>query len=236
MTAIPEQLAKPLYTLTEAARLVDLPVATLRSWARGRDFPTTSGEMHHSDALVTDAGAGRAGFATMPFVGLAEAAFLAAVKKTGVPMQRIRPALEKLRDEMGIEHALASQMLYTDGAELLRSVGAAAGASDRELELVVVRTDQGVFTPVVRNFLSHVRFGASGYAESIRLPKYGEAEVIVDPRFGFGQPVLESNGVRIDAVLDRFHAGESMDVIADDFNTPRKTVEQLIRASLQVAA
>ncbi len=236
MTAIPEQLAKPLYTLTEAARLVDLPVATLRSWARGRDFPTASGEIRRSDALVTDAGAGRAGFATMPFVGLAEAAFLAAVKKTGVPMQRIRPALERLRDEMGIEHALASQMLYTDGAELLRSVGAAAGATDRELELVVVRTDQGVFTPVVRNFLSHVRFGASGYAESIRLPKYGEADVIVDPRFGFGQPVLESNGVRIEAVLDRFHAGESMDVIADDFNIPRKTVEQLIRASLQVAA
>ena len=236
MIAIPEQLSTPLYTLTEAARLVGIPPATLRSWARGRDFPTASGEIRHSDALVTDAGAGQAGFATMPFVGLAEAAFLAAVKSTGVPMQRIRPALEKLRDEMGVEHALASQMLYTDGAELLRSVGPASGATDRELELVVVRTDQGVFTPVVRNFLSHVRFGPSGYAESIRLPKYGEAEVIVDPRFGFGQPVLERNGVRVEDVLDRFHAGESMDVIADDFNVPQRTVEQLIRASLPSAA
>lgn len=236
MTAVPEQLATPLYTLTEAARLVNLPVATLRSWARGRDFPTASGETHHSKALVTDAGAGRPGFATMPFLGLAEAAFLAAVKETGVPMQRIRPALEKLRDEMGIEHALASQMLYTDGAELLRSIGAAAGTTDRDMELVVVRTNQGVFTPVVRDFLSHVRFGASGYAESIRLPKFGDADVIVDPRFGFGQPVLESNGVRVEAVLDRFHAGESVDVIAEDFNTSRKIVEQLIRASLPIAA
>ena len=34
-------------------------------------------------------------------------------------MQRIRPALRQLQSDIGVEHALASQKLYTDGAELL---------------------------------------------------------------------------------------------------------------------
>ena len=236
MTMIPEQISTPLYSLIEAARIVDIPTATLRSWARGRDFPITAGDTGHSDPLVTDDGQGRRGFPTMPFVGLAEAAFLAAVRSTGVPMQRIRPALERLRDEIGLEHALASKRLFTDGAELLYRVGSDAGATEREMELVVVRTNQGVFTPVVRNFLLHVRFGASGYAEAIRLPKYGEAEVIVDPRFGFGQPVLERNGVRVETILERFAAGESIHDLSDDFSIPPEIIEQLLRASRPIAA
>jgi nucleotide-binding universal stress UspA family protein len=36
-----------------------------------------------------------------------------------VPLQRIRPAVEVLEKEIGVEHALASKRLYTDGAEVL---------------------------------------------------------------------------------------------------------------------
>jgi hypothetical protein len=34
-------------------------------------------------------------------------------------MQRIRPAIDVLSQEVGLEHALASRRLYTDGAEVL---------------------------------------------------------------------------------------------------------------------
>ncbi|MDE0116455.1 MAG: hypothetical protein OXT07_07535 [bacterium] len=40
-------------------------------------------------------------------------------ERSGVPMQRVRPMLDGLQRQMGIDHALASQRLYTDGAELL---------------------------------------------------------------------------------------------------------------------
>jgi hypothetical protein len=48
---------------------------------------------------------------TIPFVGLAEGMVLAAFRETGLPLQRIRPALERLEPEMGLEHALASEHL-----------------------------------------------------------------------------------------------------------------------------
>lgn len=55
----------------------------------------------------------------MPFVGLAEGVVLAAIRRQGVLLRRIRPSIDALRAELGIEHALASRKLYTDGAELL---------------------------------------------------------------------------------------------------------------------
>lgn len=34
-------------------------------------------------------------------------------------MQRVRPAVDALARELGLEHALAGRRLYTDGAEVL---------------------------------------------------------------------------------------------------------------------
>ena len=53
--------------------------------------------------------------ATVPFVGFTEAFVLGALRGAGVPMQRIRPAVAKLSAEIGLDHALASQRVYTDG-------------------------------------------------------------------------------------------------------------------------
>jgi hypothetical protein len=55
----------------------------------------------------------------IPFVGLAEGLVLTAMRRAGVPLQRIRPALARLDEELGLQHALASSRLYTDGAEVV---------------------------------------------------------------------------------------------------------------------
>ncbi len=55
----------------------------------------------------------------MPFIGFAEAYVLSVFRRAGVPMQRIRPAVEVLSSGIGVDHALASRRLYTDGAEVL---------------------------------------------------------------------------------------------------------------------
>lgn len=64
----------------------------------------------------------RPGAPVIPFVGLAESLVLAAIRRSGVPMQRVRPALEALSEGLGLDHALASKKLYSDGAELLPTV------------------------------------------------------------------------------------------------------------------
>ena len=112
-----ERFTVPLYSVTEAALHLDVPVSTFRAWTHGYARRSSGRRTATGEPIVTtvprDAGV------SVPFVGLAEAHALAAIRRSGVPLQRIRPALQRLQDELGIEHVLASQSLYTDGAEVL---------------------------------------------------------------------------------------------------------------------
>ncbi|HEX4467357.1 MAG TPA: DUF433 domain-containing protein [Solirubrobacteraceae bacterium] len=60
--------------------------------------------------------------------------------------------------------------------------------------------------------------------------------VIVDPDRSFGQPIFIRGGVRVEDVLDRWRAGESLAEVADDFAVPSGDVEDVLRVTLPVAA
>lgn len=146
-----------------------------------------------------------------------------AFRRAGVPLQRIRPSLEWLEREVG-DHALASEHLYTDGAEVLWNFAQYAGedTSDGDVvrRLIVPRSGQYVFRDVVEQYLRQVTFGRDGYASLIRLPQYGPAEVVVDPTRNFGHPIFARGGVALDNVLGRVRAGESIEEAAEDFGVP----------------
>lgn len=93
----------------------------------------------------------------IPFIGLAEGAVLTAIRRSGVSMQRIRPALEHLDSQFAVAHALVSRRLYSDGAE--RLFGYPESADDA--------------------CLRGLEFDEQGYARLIRLPAYEIAEVVV---------------------------------------------------------
>jgi uncharacterized protein (DUF433 family) len=171
--------------------------------------------------------------ATVPFVGFAEAFVLSALRTAGVPMQRIRPAVAKLSDEIGLDHALASKRVYTDGAELIFDY---AKSSDDSALFTVVRTGQEHFEEVIRAYLKRITYGEDGWAEQLRLPAYRAAEVIVDPRSAFGQPLVVHGGARVEDLVDRFQAGDGFAEIARDFGVPAREVEDVIRVALRVAA
>ena len=156
-----------------------------------------------------------------------------------VPMQRIRPALDALEREIGLAHALASQKLYTDGAEVLfdyggRHKGTADGRS--ALELVVIRNGQSVFVPVIEAYLKRIEYAADGYAALIHLPAYEQAQVVADPTRSFGAPIFERGGSRVSDVLERFWAGDSLEELAADYRVPADQLEDVLRVASRRAA
>ena len=166
----------------------------------------------------------------MPFIGFAEAYVLSAFRRAGVPMQRIRPAVKVLASGIGIEHALASERLYTDGAEVLYDY--ATTEHDEELRgLTVVRTGQRQFAEIVRDYLKRITYGGDGWASRLRLPAYQRAEVIVDPRQAFGMPLVVRGSARVEDLVDRFVAGDALAEIADDFGVPEVEVEDVVRVA-----
>lgn len=228
----------PLYTIAEAARIVDVPTSTLSTWAQGysrqTDQRSTVGK-----PIITYVPPDVPGRPAIPFVGLTEALVLAAIRLSGVPMQRIRPALKKLQEELGIDHALASEKLYTDGAELLydfgqRRRGTKSGRA--ALMLVVVRSGQRVFVEAIQEYLQNIVYGPDGYAALIHVPAFPHADVVADPSRSFGAPIFERGGTRVDEVLQRFWAGESLDELTSEFGVPRSQLEDVVRVTSRRAA
>ncbi len=220
------RVAQAVFTLREAAGYLDVPKSTVHEWARPPRGQTP---------LIT-CFPSRGRQATVPFIGFAEGYVLSAFRRAGVPLQRIRPAVQALEATIGIEHALASRSLYTDGAEVLYDFAEREADDLLELQLVVVRTGQHQFSEVVRDYLQRITYGEDGWASRVRLPSYGPAEVVVDPSIAFGLPLVVHGGARVEDLVDRFVAGDSVAEIADDFGVPAGEVEAVIRVATRTAA
>ncbi len=229
----------PLYTVADAARIVGVPTSTLATWAKGytRRFPQRPAVT--GEPVITYLDPQRRGEPSIPFIGLAEALVLAAVRRSGVPLQRVRPALAALRRSIGVEHALASRKLYTDGAEVLFDYGESRRGTDEGRliqDLVVVRSGQRVFVDVIQDYLRKIEYADDGYAALIHLPVYGSARVIADPTRSFGIPIFQEGGARVDDVLERFWAGESINDLTAEFGVPADELEDVLRVASRWAA
>lgn len=234
-----DRFGVPLYSVSEAAHHLGVPASTLSTWAYGYVRRPPGRPEVRGTPVVTAIRSDAAGAATIPFVGLAEGLVLAAIRRTGVPLQRIRPALSRLQDELGLEHALASRALYTDGAEVIYDFAEQAGDTPEARsarQLVVVRKGQHVFTEVIDDYLHRVEFARDGYAGLIHLPRYRTAEVVADPQRGFGQPIFARGGAKVEDVLGAFQAGESLEALAEEYGVPVAELEDALRVASRPAA
>jgi len=177
------------------------------------------------------------GRSTIPFVGLSEALVLAAVRRSGVPLQRVRPALAVLSKDLGVDHALASKRLYSDGAEILFDYAERSSDPDAPLvrQLVVVRNQQRVFTEAVEQYLQLIEYASDGYARLVRLPGYGKPRSSLTP-CGHSASPSSPVGCKVTDVLERFWAGDDLDTLVDEFGVPRSELEDVVRVASRRAA
>jgi uncharacterized protein (DUF433 family) len=235
----PDRFDTPLYSLAEAARYLGVPDSTMRGWVVGGSSRSADKLAAVTGPVLTAVPARVSRGPVIPFVGLAEGLVLTAMRRSGVPLQRIRPALARLSQEFGVVHALASKRLFTDGAEVLFDYAETsddAVAAQAARDLVVVRSGQRVFNDVIEGYLQRLEFSDDGYVRLIRLPAYEVAELVVDPARGFGQPVFARGGARLEDALAMFRAGERLEVVADEYGMPPEQLEDAVRVATRVAA
>lgn len=224
-----DKFQAPLYTQAEASRFLGLSESTFRNWALGYRHVIGGREVTGAPILTAFGGAGHRG-PNVPFVGLAEGYALAAIRKAGVPLQRIRPALEQLNTELGLDHALASKKLYTDGVEVLFDYAekTGGGEGDAVRELVVVRNSQRVFADVVHGYLRRIEFGADGFASAVPLPGFRKAQLVADVHRSFGQPVFRHGGARLEDAISLFKAERDINVVSEAYGIPRDQLEDVL--------
>jgi uncharacterized protein (DUF433 family) len=207
----------PLFTRAETATHLRLAPSTLNDWLR-------------SGTLLT-VGDSRRGETIVPFISLVEAHVLQHLRGAGLSLRAIRDATKSLRKEFSRPYPLAWKGLAHDGTDLLRDLA----DHDQDPSWERVRDRQGGIQGVVELGLQPVTWAPDDYASRLKLVAYEGADVIVDPRFSFGQPILERTGVRVEDVVDLARAGEPYSVIADEFGIDTTDVEALVRPHIRAA-
>ncbi len=234
MTIDDKRFSEPLYTVAEASRFLGVPSTTVGTWARGYTRRPRGRSVVVGAPIITSTTAEH-GRPTIPFIGLAEGMVIAAFRRAGVSMQHLRKAVDVVERQMGMEHALASNRLSTDGAVVLFDYAERAG--DEELAgLTAVVSQQRVFSEVVRDYLTRIEFDSDEWAVRLVSPAMEERIVIVDPTRSFGQPIFLHGAARVEDVIDRFRAGDRLNDVADDFGVPVAHLEDYLRVALPAAA
>ena len=211
-------LDTPAYGLAEAARYLKLPTTTLRSWVVGRNYPRLDGKGRFEPLIQLADEKNR----LLSFGNLVEAYVLRALRQEhGVSIKDVRAALEYAQQEFHIDRLLLKPDLRTGAGELfLRRYGELINLS---------RSGQLALRKVLEAHLKRVEWDKE--LASRLYPYFGvddEKLIAIDPAIGFGRPVLIRKGISTSVIADRVDAGESVEVLAEDYDLKPGEVEMAI--------
>jgi uncharacterized protein (DUF433 family) len=222
--------ALPAYGFAEAAHYLRIPIATLRSWVRGRHYPTESGKKFFQPVIELP----DPNLPSLSFVNLVEAHILDAIRREhNIPLPKVRAALNYVKHQLGVPHPLADQKFESDGVSLI---------VERFGQLIAVSEEgQLAMKEMLTAHLRRVARDTAGQAIQLypftRKRNPDEPKIIViDPSISFGRPTIIGTGVATAIVAERYKAGESVDELAADYGRQRRDVEEAVRCELALAA
>jgi uncharacterized protein (DUF433 family) len=179
--------------------------------------------------VITAVGSAFPGGPTIPFIGLVEAMVVQAFRRTDLSLQRIRQTLAVLADQGELHNALASQKLFTDGAEILYDYAEDVGDGQLKL-LTVVRSGQRVFHDIIDAYLKRIHFDHDQWATELVVPVTGREILRIRPDVASGDALFMHGGAPLSAVISRFRAGEPVTSIAGDYGVPVDEMDEALSA------
>lgn len=209
----------PRYSTEEAARYLKIPESTLKAWIRGYK---RRGKRHPGVLQIADPQRG-----LLSFFNLAEAYVLRFARTRDVPLNRIRLAMEYIREQFPNDrHPLLRQDLATYGGSIfIRKLGIPLNAS---------RHGQYGIRTVLKQHLRGIRRGPDGLPEELH-PLLNK-QIAINPLYSSGEPIVAGTGIMVSILVARSGAGDDPDEIARDYGIRRATIEQAIKAYTKAKA
>lgn len=215
-------LARPTYGMAQVDWVLRLHPGTARRWIDGyerlgKSYPPIVRLEQTGDDIVT-------------WGEFTEARLLSEFRDAGIPIQRMRPAVEGLRETFDQKHPLAHALPYLEerGRELVLKVQKEVGL-EKQLQLVVVRNGQLALTTQTDQFVRSVDFGDHGVVQRMH-PLPDLKLVWLDPLRQFGEPVVRS--VPTAVIAEQARAGDTPARIAHLYDLSDEEVWQAIRYEL----
>lgn len=210
-------LSEPRYTYAEADRIAGITRGTSKRWLKGYQFPTSFGI--RSRVPVPGARPIEPG---VSFLELVEVAAIDQLRSLDLPLTRIRKIVEDAQRIFDVERPLVTLRFKVGGRSVF--------VQDTEESLVSLSGTKRLraWDQILAPFLDTVDYGANEVAARW-WPMGRDHQVVVDPEYGFGQPVLDGTGIRTEIIWEQLLAGGGRDEIAFDFGLSPHLVEQAIR-------
>jgi uncharacterized protein (DUF433 family) len=223
----------PAYSVSEAARILYLPPATVKAWCYGQGYRSVSGDRKYFQPVIQAASPAPR---LLSFVNLCELHVLSAIRRHHkIALPKVRESVEYVRSRLGANRPLVDREFKTNGidlfvehaSQLLNVTRQGQKALRGEFELALARIERDRAGTPIRLFpFSRTNVPGSEQPRTI----------VIDPRLSFGRPVLSKAAIPTDVIVDRFHAGDSLTEMAKDYGVDEKDIEEALRFEQRRAA
>ena len=222
---MPEALVIPRYSFGEADRLARVTSGTSKRWTRGYAYESGRGERVRKPPVGS---ADPSLDSAVSFADLIEVAAIRGLRNLGFSLPQIREIVAGCEGIFRSARPLLSHRFRVDGRD------AFVQGDDGALVSVLRGKRQKAWDDVLQPFLETVDY-QDGWANRW-WPGGRSTEVVIDPRFGYGLPVVQGTGVRTEILIERSDVGDSLEQIAADFGVSIDSVRTAIQFERALAA
>jgi uncharacterized protein (DUF433 family) len=221
-----------VYSVPQAAKLVDVPAASIRRWMFGYKYKQADGASAHRAANVTPSLADAVEeHKILTFKDLIEIHFVDAFLRHGVSWNTIKVAAARARDITEDDHPFATNQFFTDGETIFTEVKSSA----KDTELMDLKQGQLAFRRILKQSLrAKLDLGPTGVERWWPLGK--SRPVVLDPERQFGQPITKEEGVPTAVLAMSYAAMGTIDRVARWYDVERKAVRAAVELEKRLAA
>jgi uncharacterized protein (DUF433 family) len=222
----------PTYTIADTARYLHIPLPTLRTWVKGRDYPTKTGQKNFSPLIQRP----NPNISQLSFTNLVEAHVLRVIRTVhNIPLDKVRLALNYISEQFKTDHPLVKKQFSTDGVDLF--------IEQFEQLINASRSGQLAMKQVLNHLLTRIEWDEQDIATrlfptiEINGENFTDKVLIIDPSISFGKPTIEGTGIPTRIITELYDAGDSIEDIANDYNCEPWQIEKaiLFESNLQAA-
>jgi len=223
----------PAYPVSEVARILNLPVATVKAWCFGQAYHLASGSPKRFKSVIQPADANAR---LLSFANLCELHVLSAIRRRHkISLSKVRDSISYLRTQLGTDRPLIDKQFKTNGVDLfVEHASHLLNVSKQGQE--ALRGDFAVALARIERDRSGMPIRLFPFSRSTTPDAKQPKSIVIDPRLSFGRPVLSDVAVPTEVIVGRFRAGDTLVEMAKDYGVDEEEIEEALRFEQRRAA
>lgn len=209
-----QQLGKGIYTISEVAFILKLPIAKVRRWMN--EFWDNKLSKKYNNHYSIGKGRDKA----TNFYTLIEFYVFFQLRELNVSTNRIFLAHQDMAEQLNSPYPFASSKVLSDGKNILFMM-------DDGTVINANKTRQIAFKQIIEEFCKKIEFSPSDIAERF-YPLGRDKHIIVDPHHQFGQPVVEKTNILAQTLFELYKSGETKRFLSRLYDLNEDEIEDAI--------